>query len=157
MRVFLLEGPDPGAHRGIVPEEDRAGKPGNPRIRLEVLGLLDGRSITTLAVLQIEMEDSLSLVSLRHDLEKTVFSLPYKDSILVVDLVRIPGGNDESFLGKIGDKNAFASQDEAVVLQRKGGEVELGMGTEFEPVCWVIEVAHYQFISLMNHEVGSFM
>ena len=100
------------------------------------------------------MEDSLSLVSLRHDLEKAVFSLPYKDSILVVDLVRIPGGNDESFLGKIGDKNAFASQDEAVVLQRKGSEVELGMGTEFEPVCWVIEVAHYQFISLMNHEVG---
>ena len=123
-----MEPSDPGADRGIVPEEDWSGKPGNPRIRLEVIGLLDWRSISALAVLQVEVEDGLPLVSLGYDLEKAMFSFPDKDSILVVDLVRIPGGNNESLLGKIGDEDAFSPQDEAVVSSERAARSNWAWG-----------------------------
>ena len=81
-------------------------------------------------------------------------AFPDKGAILVVNLVWIPGGNDEALLTEIGDEDTLAAQNQAVVFKRESGEVKLGVEAQFKPVGGIIEMADHQFVPLMDHEVG---
>ena len=117
----------PCAHRGVVPEEDEAIELRNPWNWLEAFGLLNGGSIGAMAVLQVKAEDGLSLVPLWNNLKETVLPFPDKGAILVVNLVWIPRGNDETLLGEISNEDTLAAQNQAVVFKRERGEVKLGV------------------------------